>query len=188
MRSRPAKLIEDTDMLATRRNWLQLATAALALAAFSANAEELHVRASLTGAAQLPEPTKSKATGDVTFTVHQGGTKISYVLTVTDLQNAFSAELHLGEGNMNGPVVVKLFPTHGAAARKGTFSGVLAEGTITASDLLGPMVGSPLSDLVDEMRDGKAYVNVHTNDGVDPPESGPGDYRKGEIRGQIAPQ
>jgi hypothetical protein len=30
-------------------------------------------------------------------------------------------------------------------------------------------------------------VNVHTSDGMDPPNSGPGDYRLGEIRGQIKP-
>jgi hypothetical protein len=29
-------------------------------------------------------------------------------------------------------------------------------------------------------------VNVHTNDGVDPADSGPGDFPGGEIRGQIA--
>jgi hypothetical protein len=62
---------------------------------------------------------------------------------------------------------------------------VLAEGTITAADLTGPLLGAPLTDLIDQMRQGSAYVNIHTNDSVDPPESGPGDYRKGEIRGQI---
>ena len=121
----------------------------------------------------------------MTLTVHDGGKKISYTLSVTDLQNAATAELHLGGPNVNGPAVVKLFPAHGAAAKKGPFTGVLAEGTITAADLLGPMLGSPLSDLVDELRAGNAYVNIHTNDGVDPPNSGPGDYRLGEIRGQI---
>jgi hypothetical protein len=34
-------------------------------------------------------------------------------------------------------------------------------------------------------RAGNTYVNVHTYDGVDPPYSGPGDYRIGEIRGQV---
>jgi hypothetical protein len=173
------------DMLTTRRICIPLATAAFALAAHSLHAEELHFAASLTSAAQLPEPTKSKATGEVSFTVQEGGKKISYTLTVSSLQNAATAELHLGSPNMNGPGVVKLFPAHGATARKGDFSGVLAAGTITAADLTGPLLGSPLADLIDQMREGSAYVNIHTNDGMDPPESGPGDYRKGEIRGQI---
>ena len=47
------------------------------------------------------------------------------------------------------------------------------------------MQGSSLSDLVDELKAGNAYVNIHTNDGVDPPNSGPGDFRLGEIRGQF---
>jgi hypothetical protein len=173
-------------MLSTRRIWAPLTVAALALAAVSVHAEELNFEATLTGAGQIPEPANSKATGELKLTVHDGGKKISYTLTVTDLQNAATSELHLGAANMNGPVVAKLFPTHGATARKGAFSGVLSEGTITASDLLGPMVGSPLSDFVDQLREGSAYVNIHTNDGVDPPNSGPGDYRTGEIRGQIA--
>jgi len=172
-------------MLTTRRIWIPLAAAVLVLAASSIHAEELRFQAKLTGAAQLPEPTKSKATGDVKLTVHDGGKKISYTLTVTDLENVSTAELHLGGPTMNGPAVVRLFPTHGATAKKGTFSGVLAEGTITSADLLGPLLGSDLVDLVDQLRGGSAYVNIHTNDGKDPPESGPGDYRKGEIRGQI---
>jgi hypothetical protein len=31
---------------------------------------------------------------------------------------------------------------------------------------------------------GATYVNVHTNDGVAPPNTGPGDFPGGEIRGQ----
>ena len=32
---------------------------------------------------------------------------------------------------------------------------------------------------------GSVYVNVHTNDFVDPPNTGPGDFPGGEIRGQL---
>jgi hypothetical protein len=39
--------------------------------------------------------------------------------------------------------------------------------------------------VLEAMRNGNAYVNVHTNDGVDPPDTGPGDFPGGEIRGQI---
>jgi hypothetical protein len=35
------------------------------------------------------------------------------------------------------------------------------------------------------MASGATYVNVHTNDGVDPPNTGPGDFPGGEIRGQV---
>lgn len=33
--------------------------------------------------------------------------------------------------------------------------------------------------------DGQWYVTVHTNDGVDGTNSGPGDFPGGEIRGQL---
>jgi hypothetical protein len=35
------------------------------------------------------------------------------------------------------------------------------------------------------MGSGAAYVNVHTSDGVEPPNTGPGDFPGGEIRGQV---
>jgi hypothetical protein len=175
-----------TAMLTTRRIWIALASAALALAAVGAGAEELQFKANLSGAAQLPEPTGSKATGECTLVVHDGEKKVTYTISVTDLSNAVTAELHLGGPTANGPVVIKLFPAHGAAAKKGPFTGVLAEGTFTAADLMGPMQGSPIADLVDELREGSAYVNIHTNDGVDGSKPGPGNYRLGEIRGQFA--
>lgn len=172
-------------MLTTRHTWVALAATALTLTAMTAFAEELQFGATLSGAAQLPDPTRSDATGELKLTVHDGEKKISYTLTVTNLQNAYSSELHLGDPSTNGPGVVKLFPAHGAAAKRGSFTGVLAEGTITAADLIGPLLGSPLSDLVYELRDGKTYVNIHTNDGSNSQKPGPGNYRTGEIRGQI---
>ncbi len=42
-----------------------------------------------------------------------------------------------------------------------------------------------LATVVEAMRNGNAYVNVRTNDGVDPPDTGLGDFPGGEIRRQI---
>jgi hypothetical protein len=171
-----------------RRASILVAVAAIPMIGSVAHAEELRFEATLTGAAQLPDPTTSKAMGTVTFVVAESGKKIDYTLTVTDLQNPVTAELHLGGTDMNGPAVVRLFPAHGFEPKHGSFTGVLAEGTITAASLLGSMQGSPLSDLIDEMREGSAYVNIHTSDGVQGSKPGPGNYRLGEIRGQIAPK
>ncbi|NJD32710.1 MAG: CHRD domain-containing protein [Gammaproteobacteria bacterium] len=172
-------------MLTVKRIWIPLAASALALAAFSLQAEEMRFGAKLTGAAQLPEPPKSTAEGEIKLVVGPDAGKISYTLSVTNLSNITGADLHLGLETANGPVVVKLFPLHGAAPKKGPFTGVLAEGTITAADLTGPMRGGSLADLIDELREGETYVNVHTDDGVAPQNTGPGDYHLGEIRGQI---
>src|SRR5437667_342610 len=46
-------------------------------------------------------------------------------------------------------------------------------------------VAHPLSDLIAALSTAGAYANVHTNDGVAPTNTGPGDFPGGEIRGQI---
>ena len=86
---------------------------------------------------------------------------------------------------MNGDITVFLFGP--AAAGGGRSDGVLAHGTITAANLIGPLAGHPFSDLIAAMKAGGTYVNVHTNDGVDGINTGPGDFPGGEIRGQIRP-
>jgi hypothetical protein len=67
----------------------------------------------------------------------------------------------------------------------------VVQGAITAPDPENGCGWADLAAVVEAMRSGNAYVNVHTDDGVDPPDSGPGDFPDGEIRGQIeaaAPQ
>lgn len=162
-----------------------LAVAALGLSAAVAQAAEITYTAKLGGAAHVPEPIKTSAEGDLKLVVSADGRSIRYVLTVKDILNASAGDLHLGTAGANGPLVVKLFPVGGAVPKKGPFSGVLAQGTIDAGDLIGPLKGEKLEVLLEELSDGNAYVNVHTNDGSDPPNTGPGDYPLGEIRGQI---
>lgn len=74
-----------------------------------------------------------------------------------------------GTEGVNGPVVAFLFgPVSGGVDA----DGVLAQGALT--NVTNPACGETLSDLVQSMRDGNTYVNVHTL--TNPP---------GEIRGQI---
>lgn len=152
-----------------------------------AQAAEATYTAKLTGGAQLPDPITTTAEGDLQLVVSADGRSISYVVTVKDLVNAAAADLHLGPPGANGPLVAKLYPVGGAAPKKGPFSGVLAKGTLDAGDLIGPLTGAKLEELIEQIQEGNTYCNVHTNDGADPANSGPGDYRLGEIRGQIAP-
>lgn len=170
-------------MVRTRRALIPVAVA-LACLAFGARADEVFT-ANLDGAQNQPEPLATDATGTAEFRLSPDRKSVAYKVSVSKLVNAAAADIHLGPPIQNGPLVVKLWPQGSAAARKGEFSGVLAQGSFDAADLIGPMTGAPLADLIEELEAGNVYVNVHTNDGVDPPNSGPGDYRLGEIRGQV---
>ena len=159
--------------------------AVLGLSSAAALAAEAHYTATLTGAATLPDPVKTAAEGELQLVVSADGKSIRYVLTVKDILNPSAGDLHLGPAGANGPLVVKLFPVGGAAPKKGPFSGVLAQGSIDAGDLIGSLRGEKLEVLLEELAAGNAYVNVHTTDGVEPPNTGPGDHPLGEIGGQI---
>lgn len=169
-------------MYMLKRALLTLLAAVLAAPALSA---EVTYTVQLSGADNVPDAIKTPATGELQLVVSANARSVQYVLKVQDLDNAAAGDIHLGPPGANGPLVVKLFPVGGARPKKGPFSGVLAQGTFDGSDLIGPMAGATLEELLEQFRDGNAYCNVHTNDGMDPPNSGPGDYRLGEIRGQI---
>lgn len=169
-------------MYMLKRALLTLLAAVLAAPALSA---EVTYTVQLSGADNVPDAIKTPATGELQLVVSANARSVQYVLKVQDLDNAAAGDIHLGPPGANGPLVVKLFPVGGARPKKGPFSGVLAQGTFDGSDLIGPMAGATLEELLEQFRDGNAYCNVHTNDGADPPNSGPGDYRLGEIRGQI---
>ncbi len=78
-----------------------------------------------------------------------GGSALAFRLVAANLVNVAAAHIHLAPADQNGPVVVLLFPLPGAPIPgPGRFSGVLSEGTITASDLVGQLAGMTIADLV----------------------------------------
>jgi len=126
--------------------------------------------------------------GQAIFRISDDGSSVDYKLIASNIDNVFMAHIHLGPVGTNGPIVVWLYPS--TAPLPGPFGsgrhdGVLAEGTFTAADLVGPLAGHSFSELLAAMRSAKAYVNVHTNDGVDGINTGPGDFPGGEIRGWL---
>lgn len=130
----------------------------------------------------------SRARGNALFQLSSDGQSLSYKLIVANIENVFMAHIHRGAAGTNGGVVVWLYPSTDPVAGPvggGRLNGVIAEGTITSANLVGTLMGQPLSALVELLRTGQAYVNVHTNDGVNPTNTGPGDYPGGEVRGQI---
>lgn len=138
--------------------------------------------AQLSGRQENP-PAATAATGFVQFRLINRGDTLFYRIVVHNIHNVVSAHLHMAPRGMNGPVVAFLLTPQPPGG--GPVDGTLAEGEIEFDDLVGPLEGQSFSVLIEALRTSGIYVNVHTNDGVDPPNTGPGDFPNGEIRGQV---
>jgi hypothetical protein len=156
-----------------------LALALLALTP-SARAGDNFV-ATLSGDQEVPAR-DTQAVGVATFKLRHDGTALQFKVNVANLDNAVAAHIHCGAVGVNGPVGVTLFA---AAPAGGAVNGTLAGATITAPDPGNGCGWADLAAVLAAIGSGATYVNVHTNDGVAPPNTGPGDFPGGEIRGQI---
>ena len=136
----------------------------------AASAQPTSFRAVLSGGNEVPA-VDTLARGVATFQLSDDGTELSFRLVVANIENVVASHIHVAPAGVNGPVVAFLF----SGAPGGRSDGVLAEGTITAANLVGPLAGHPLSDLIAAMEAGNAYANVHTSPA----------HLGGEIRGQI---
>ncbi|UNK21214.1 CHRD domain-containing protein [Paenibacillus sp. N3/727] len=127
-------------------------------------------RATLLGRNEVP-PVRTIAFGNAVFQVNRTGTQLRFRLVVNNINRVTQAHIHLGRVGENGPIVAFLFgpSKFGISVRRGVIRGVL-----TNQDLIGPLQGRTIRDLVRELERGNAYANVHTIQNPD-----------GEIRGQI---
>jgi CHRD domain len=135
----------------------------------------------LTGAEEVPAR-DTQAQGQAIFHLSPDTDALEYKLIVAKIENVVAAHIHCGAKGVNGPVGVTLF---GGAPGGGRVDGILAQGTVTAPDPGNACGWADLDAVVAAIEAGNTYVNVHTNDGVAPPNTGPGDSPGGEIRGQI---
>lgn len=103
--------------------------------------------------------------------VNRRGDRILFRLAIQNINRVTQAHIHLGQRGVNGPVVAFLFgpSKFGISVRRGVI-----RGSLRRSDLVGPLNGKTIQDLVREFERGNAYVNVHTIQHPD-----------GEIRGQV---
>ena len=125
------------------------------------------------------------AQGQAIFKFSNDGSELGFKLIVANLENLWMAHIHVAaEPGGNGPPVVWLLPDAPppGAAVDGVSNGVVAEGTVVEGDA---GVSISFDDLRTAIAEGRAYVNVHTNDFVEPPNTGPGDFPGGEIRGEV---
>lgn len=146
-----------------------------------------------------PTPADSHAQGQAIFHISKDGQSFDYKLIASNIENVTQAHIHCGAAGTNGPIIVWLYPSPTAMAAlpggAGPQNGVLAENTIVSGtkDHVRPAGASAacpggvatFADVLEKMRTGNAYVNVHTNDGVAPTNTGPGDFPGGEVRGQL---
>ena len=121
------------------------------------------LRASLSGANEVPATTTA-ANGTTTLEIQSS--TVLFRIELHSITGVMAAHIHSGAAGVNGPIRVTLYngPTTGAV------DGNLVQPTFTSSDV----TGIAFNDLLNEMRNGSAYVNVHTTA-----------FSAGEIRGQV---
>lgn len=127
----------------------------------------------------------TSATGEATFQLSPNGQSLSYTLVVSNINNVFMAHIHFKDGS----IIVWLYPNPsviGASGQapclavatsagsptlcssliSGTFSGVLASGTLTPKSLSSSECygcnGFTFSELISQIESGNTFVNVHT--------------------------
>jgi len=134
--------------------------------------DDYSFQAKLLGNEEVP-PIRTKAKGGVTFRLNKEGDELVYQLALTDVEEVTAAHIHVGRRGTKGDPVAPLF----TEPKKRDISGTLySEGTIAGYQLVGSLKGESLDCLLQMMKTGETYVNVHTKKHPD-----------GEIRGQIEP-
>jgi len=139
-------------------------------------------RFDLTGFEEVP-PLSTPGDGTFTARIRGNNSSISYRLSFGDTEtDVTQSHIHFGLASTNGPIVVFLCSNLGngpAGTQPCPAGGGTITGTITAPDVLGGAAGQGLAagefdELLNAMRAGATYVNVHTT-------GRPG----GEIRSQV---
>jgi hypothetical protein len=126
--------------------------------------------ADLGGGNEIPALTTA-ASGTLTLTVAADRSSVDYVLTVNTIIGLTVARLHEGQAGATGATI---FTIYNGPTKSGLYSGTIAKGSFTAADLLGPLKGKTIDDLVGLIGAGSLYLNVGTQAHI-----------HGEIRGQL---
>ena len=143
-----------------------------------ADSHTKNFRASLDGYHETSLSISTNGTGSFRARLNPAGDELTYELQYSGLEggNTLFAHVHLGQMGTTGGVMFFLCGGGGQAACPNTAATVT--GTVTAANIIGP-AGQGVSpgefqEVIDAMRAGSAYANVHTTV-----------YPSGEIRGQI---
>jgi hypothetical protein len=151
-----------------------LIVASIFLVSGIANADE-EFHAVLSGDEEVPNPVQTETTGKAEFEVDDDSEEIEFELEIknaVDILGAVGAHIHCAPKGQNGPIVADL-----AGIVRGGFEGkVEISATLTDANIQPTDCGDTIEDVLESMKDGDTYVNVHSA-------TNPG----GEVRGQILP-
>jgi hypothetical protein len=161
----------------------RLALIAAMLIAFPAWADkDTEIRTLLTGWEEVPS-VSTRARGELYLRIDGGGQFVNYELTYSNLQGQVrQAHIHFAGPAVNGPIVIWLCGTSfnpgpegtQPCPQSGTVRGMITSVNVLASPATQLLAAGELSEMLNAMRNGAAYANVHSD-------LSPG----GEIRGQI---
>ena len=125
--------------------------------------------ADLAGANEVPAR-GTAAVGKVGFYVD--GNTVDYTIEVHGITTITGSHIHSGAPGANGSIRIALYPGPGTnfTTPSGEVDGILISGSFNSSQV----TGISYEELLNQMRAGTAYANVHTSK-----------FPGGEIRGQV---
>lgn len=156
-----------------RYAWAIVAAAVLSGVSCNDALEDREVfEAILSGAEEVP-PRPTAANGRAQ--IYVDGDLISYAIEVDDITSITAAHIHSGAPGVNGSIRLFLYPiVQGTTVPQVTTTdkGILVEATVPSSNVS----GVTYQELLNQMRNNGAYVNVHSVQ-----------FPGGEMRGTIRP-
>ena len=123
----------------------------------------------LSGDNEVPSR-ETNATGEAIVRISKDESMIYFKIIVANIENVRASHFHKALPGENGGVVVGLFL---GPKKEGRFDGILSEGYVTAESFAEDGENN-LAMLIQDIRSGDIYVNVHTDK-----------YPPGELRGQL---
>lgn len=167
-------------LLQCKHSLLLSLTAVLLAASFAADAERIQTE--LGGFEEVPA-VSTDASGAFRGMISPNGDAIDFELSYSGLQgDVTQAHIHFAQADVNGGVVVWLcgtpaFPGPGGTPtcpQEGSVSGTIGAADVMATGAAQQIAAGDLEAVIEAIRAGAAYVNVHSV-------VSPG----GEVRGQI---
>lgn len=162
-----------------------LAAALLTVAVAPASAGDVKTR--LSGYEETPLTISTTASGEFKAKIHKDGTAIDYELTYQDPESTVTqAHIHFGRPAISGGIVLFLCtnlgnapgtvpPPQACPSAPATITGTLTAADVLAAAAQGIDLGAVgFAEILDAIRAGAAYVNVHTTG-----------HLSGEIRGRL---